>query len=120
MSPKYYSAAENGQRDRWMISYVDVLTILLIFFVAIAAQSLHRLQPSAITSTAAPAAAAAAANAGAAANGQSAAANAAAAKTPAMPSAAPMQLPNPRPDALVPEARQTLLRAQQSLEKHGL
>lgn len=31
-------------RDRWMISYVDVLTILLIFFVAIAARV--RLQPA--------------------------------------------------------------------------
>jgi len=30
-------------RDRWMISYMDVLTILLIFFVAIAAQI--RLRP---------------------------------------------------------------------------
>ena len=33
-----------GIRDRWMISYMDVLTILLIFFVAIAAQV--RLHPA--------------------------------------------------------------------------
>jgi chemotaxis protein MotB len=96
MSPKYYLPAVNGQRDRWMISYMDVLTILLIFFVAIAAQSLERLHPNPVTATATQAAVTKA------------------------PSAAPDQTINPRPDATVPEARQTLVRAQQSLEKHGL
>ena len=39
---------DTGLRDRWMISYMDVLTILLIFFVAIAAQvRLHPAQKSA-------------------------------------------------------------------------
>jgi len=112
MSPKYYSPAENGQRDRWMISYMDVLTILLIFFVAIAAQSLQRLRPAAVV--AAPAVAGADKNASPVATMQAALA------TNATPSAALAQLVNPRPDAIVPEARQTLLRAQQSLEKHGL
>lgn len=28
-----------GQRDRWMVSYLDVVTILLVFFVAAAAKS---------------------------------------------------------------------------------
>ena len=97
MSPKYYSSAENGQRDRWMISYMDVLTILLIFFVAIAAQSLQHLRPAPVAATATPAAAVTKA-----------------------PSTTPGQPVNPRPDATVPEARQTLLRAQHSLEKHGL
>ena len=110
MSPKYYSAAENGQRDRWMISYMDVLTILLIFFVAIAAQSLQRLRPTA--ATAAPAATGAAAPAALSAVTELALVKIA--------PAALSQPVNPRPDALVPEARQTLLRAQQSLEKHGL
>jgi len=33
-------AAQHGtSRDRWMVSYMDVLTILLIFFVAAAAQT---------------------------------------------------------------------------------
>jgi chemotaxis protein MotB len=100
MSPKYYSPAENGQRDRWMVSYMDVLTILLIFFVAIAAQSLQRLRPTAV-----------------AASASSTVTQAAPAK---IASVAPTQTVNPRPDAIVPEARQTLLRAQQSLEKHGL
>ena len=95
MSPKYYLPAENGQRDRWMISYMDVLTILLIFFVAIAAQSLERLHPNPVATAAAPSA------------------------VTKPQSASPGQL-NPRPDATVPDGRQTLLRAQQSLEKHGL
>jgi chemotaxis protein MotB len=32
---------EPNQRDRWMVSYVDVLTILLIFFLVAAAKSLE-------------------------------------------------------------------------------
>ena len=36
--PKYYHS-ESSQR--WMVSYVDVLTILLILFVALSAQILH-------------------------------------------------------------------------------
>ncbi len=42
MTPSYLRR-DAGIRDRWMISYMDVLTILLIFFVAIAAQV--RLHP---------------------------------------------------------------------------
>jgi chemotaxis protein MotB len=40
MRPKYLESATN-QRDRWMVSYVDVLTILLIFFMVGAAKSLE-------------------------------------------------------------------------------
>jgi hypothetical protein len=41
MKPKYYQAGRHhGHRDRWMVSYLDVLTILLILFVATAAQAL--------------------------------------------------------------------------------
>ncbi|PYT30425.1 MAG: hypothetical protein DMG58_14545 [Acidobacteria bacterium] len=103
MSPKYYLPAENGQRDRWMISYMDVLTILLIFFVAIAAQSLQRLRPNPVAATAEPAAVTKAQSA-----------------TPRHQPSAEDQPINPRSDATVADARQTLLRAQQSLEKHGL
>jgi chemotaxis protein MotB len=39
MKPKYLDAPPE-QRDRWMISYVDVLTILLVFFIAVAAKTL--------------------------------------------------------------------------------
>lgn len=43
MTPSYL-LRDAGTRDRWMISYMDVLTILLIFFVAVAAQV--RLHPA--------------------------------------------------------------------------
>jgi chemotaxis protein MotB len=39
MRPKYLEAPP-AQRDRWMISYVDVLTILLVFFIAVASKTL--------------------------------------------------------------------------------
>jgi chemotaxis protein MotB len=112
MSPKYYLPAENGQRDRWMISYMDVLTILLIFFVAIAAQSLERLHPTPVATAAPPSSPTQTTPAAAATKAPSA-------EPRNQPSAAD-QTVNPRPDATVPEARQTLVRAQQSLEKHGL
>jgi chemotaxis protein MotB len=44
MKPKYLQA-ETAGRDRWMISYLDVLTILLIFFVAVAAKTLEKSKP---------------------------------------------------------------------------
>jgi chemotaxis protein MotB len=40
MRPKYLQIAPN-QRDRWMVSYIDVLTILLIFFLVAATKSLE-------------------------------------------------------------------------------
>jgi chemotaxis protein MotB len=44
--PKYLQA-DHGGRDRWLVSYTDVVTILLILFIAIAAQSLKaRAEPS--------------------------------------------------------------------------
>jgi chemotaxis protein MotB len=46
VTPKYYQTQTNN-RDRWMISYMDVLTILLIFFLQISAQSLHHPTPKA-------------------------------------------------------------------------
>jgi chemotaxis protein MotB len=44
MKPKYLQV-ETAGRDRWMISYLDVLTILLIFFVAVAAKTLETPKP---------------------------------------------------------------------------
>lgn len=38
MKPRYLQT-ETTNRDRWTISYLDVMTILLIFFVAVAAKS---------------------------------------------------------------------------------
>lgn len=41
MKPQYLNPTpQGGHRDRWMISYVDVLTILLVFFIAAASRSL--------------------------------------------------------------------------------
>src|SRR5580704_3822342 len=42
--PQYLEADRGGQRDRWLISYTDFVTILLILFVAIAAQGLRSAQ----------------------------------------------------------------------------
>jgi chemotaxis protein MotB len=54
MTPSYLRR-DAGIRDRWMISYMDVLTILLIFFVAIAAQvRLHPVPQPAAAPTATP------------------------------------------------------------------
>lgn len=44
MKPRYLQ--ENSHRDRWMVSYVDVLTILLIFFVAAAARTMAPPPPA--------------------------------------------------------------------------
>ncbi|MEO8050522.1 MAG: OmpA family protein [Acidobacteriota bacterium] len=43
MKPAYFQS-QYSSRDRWMVSYLDVLTILLILFVAMAAQSLQNSQ----------------------------------------------------------------------------
>ena len=37
MKPRYLQSDSSG-RDRWTVSYVDVLTILLVFFIAVAAK----------------------------------------------------------------------------------
>ena len=42
--PKYLEAERGAQRERWLISYTDFVTILLILFVAIAAQGMHQSQ----------------------------------------------------------------------------
>jgi chemotaxis protein MotB len=53
MKPKYF-AAETNQRDRWMVSYLDAITILLIFFVAIARMSMARPKPEPVPVPAPP------------------------------------------------------------------
>jgi chemotaxis protein MotB len=42
--PRYLDAEHGGQGERWLISYTDFVTILLILFVAIAAQGVHSAQ----------------------------------------------------------------------------
>jgi chemotaxis protein MotB len=55
MKPAYFQSQNSG-RDRWMVSYLDVLTILLILFVAMAAQTLESA-PKKLAPALAPAAA---------------------------------------------------------------
>src|ERR1700722_17822329 len=43
--PKYLEAGQGGQRDSWLISYTDFVTVLLILFVAIAAQGIQPQLP---------------------------------------------------------------------------
>ena len=38
--PRYHQAEGSSTRDRWLISYTDIVTILLILFVAVAAQGM--------------------------------------------------------------------------------
>jgi len=47
MKPNYLQAEATGQRDRWTVSYLDVLTILLIFFIAAAAKTVPGAVPTA-------------------------------------------------------------------------
>ncbi len=51
MKPGYLQSDSN--RDRWTISYVDVLTILLIFFIAVAAKQPPKPAPAAVSKVAA-------------------------------------------------------------------
>jgi chemotaxis protein MotB len=44
LKPKYLEAEQGGQRERWLVSYTDFVTILLILFIAIAAQGMHSAQ----------------------------------------------------------------------------
>src|ERR1044071_3060573 len=46
MKPKFLQAAP-ALRDRWMTSYVDMLTILLILFMAVAARNMPGVEPPA-------------------------------------------------------------------------
>jgi chemotaxis protein MotB len=43
--PNYLQAESGGIRDRWLISYTDMVTILLILFVSVAAQGLKARIP---------------------------------------------------------------------------
>ncbi len=54
MKPRYWqSGAESHAQNRWMVSYLDVLTILLVFFIGVAARA---LQPAAVQPPGKPAA----------------------------------------------------------------
>jgi chemotaxis protein MotB len=92
--PRYLRQAADN-RDRWMISYADVVTILLILFIAIAAQAYQHRAPTAVRSpvpTPVPTRA-----------------------TPAVTPMLPVQLA-PAPQSANP----ALSRARETLEKNGL
>lgn len=55
MKPRYLEPDNRG-RDRWMVSYVDVLTILLIFFISAAIKTGKPAPPPPVVHAAAPAA----------------------------------------------------------------
>ena len=84
-------------RDRWMVSYLDVLTITLIFFVVIAAQSLIHPQSPPAPAEAQPVVP----------------------DTPAAKSRVHETPASPQPDA-PSEPHEALLRAQESLEGQGI
>jgi chemotaxis protein MotB len=88
--PRYLRQAADN-RDRWMISYADVVTILLILFIAIAAQAYQHRVPTAVRA-AVPTRV-----------------------TPAVSPMLPVQLPIP-PQSANP----ALSRARETLEKNGL
>ena len=49
-----YLQAERGGRERWLVSYTDILTLLLILFIAMAAQSIGQQQARAVEAKAQP------------------------------------------------------------------
>lgn len=105
-----YLQSERAGRERWLISYTDILTLLLILFVAMAAQTVGQQQAGAVETKAPP---------------QSATIPPAPAPVQTAPSAPagitagdstltsqPVQPPNPSHEALV--------RAEARLKEHGL
>src|SRR5271163_2854921 len=88
-----YLRSEQGGRERWLISYADVLTVLLILFVAMAAESPGK-QPARLID--APARAPAPVRA-------------------SVPVTAPVSLP-----AATAASREELIQAEHKLEQHGL
>jgi len=86
-----YLAADHGGKERWLISYTDFVTVLMILFVAIAAQGFHGGRELGAAQTVQPA------------------------KTYSKPPA-----PKPQPAESRPEPRQALKDADQKLRQQGL
>jgi hypothetical protein len=55
VTPAYFRQ-DKSARDRWMVSYLDVLTILLVLFISMAARTLHSAPPPVKVSPPPPAA----------------------------------------------------------------
>jgi chemotaxis protein MotB len=99
--PKYLEAEHGGQRERWLISYTDFVTILLILFVAIAAQGLH---PAVTPPASQPKPTLAKPEA----------------KLPSDPQPQPETKPEPNPELKKEDARHVLAEADQKLKQEGL
>jgi len=54
-TPKYF-ASEDRHRDRWVFSYTDVVTVLLVLFIAVAARAVQDRKPVTVATAAVPAA----------------------------------------------------------------
>src|SRR5579871_2010998 len=98
--PKYLQPARDGQR--WLISYTDVLTLLLILFIAVAAQMVAKSEASGPVSSHTIV-------------------------SPVIPAKAAIAPVAVKPVAVTPAAnpsnsqsREALLRLEQSLKQHGL
>jgi chemotaxis protein MotB len=101
--PKYLEAEPGGQRERWLISYTDFVTILLIFFVAIAAQGFRATQMPRPPQSHQPLQ------------------KAQAPPSPqSQPQAQPQPAPLPRPDSHQTDSHQALVRANEKLRSQGL
>ena len=87
--PKYLQSG-TAHRDRWMISYSDIMTILLILFISIAAQAFQQRLHAVPVTEGAP---------------------------PRQPKPAPA--PPPAPEVAVPQ-NSDLLEAQKALEERGI
>jgi len=116
--PVYLQSARDG-RERWLISYTDILTLLLILFVAMAAETVGQSQARAVETK--PLAASSAAPM----TPLQATPVTEAPQTPASsaPETAVSQTPEPpAPSAAVPQnaSHAALIRAQERLKQRGL
>ncbi|HTS50144.1 MAG TPA: OmpA family protein [Bryobacteraceae bacterium] len=104
-----YLQSERAGRERWLISYTDILTLLLILFIAMAAQTVGQQQARAVEAkpqSPAPTAPATPATT---------------VPTPPAPApAAPTVPPEPAPTVLPSPSHEVLVRAQERLKQTGL
>lgn len=116
--PAYFQA-DRGGRERWLISYTDILTLLLILFAAMAAQSVGQQQARAVE-TKPPASAPRLPAPPAPTTAALSATTVTAPSTPVQ--AAPTAPPASPPAPTVPPSpsHQALVRAQERLKQTGL
>jgi len=115
-----YLQPDRGGRERWLISYTDILTLLLILFAAMAAQSVGQQQPARAVETK-PQAAAPTVPAPSAPTVTAPSAPTVTAPSAPTASTAPTAPPEPAPAAPPnPSHEAALVRAQERLKQTGL